>query len=472
MSIKSKLIVTLSVILVSAFLTTSFINYAITRRAIRSELIQSSLPLTRKNIYSEIQGFMMRPLLVSSSMANDTFLRNWITGGEKDLDAITKYLQKIKKKYGFFTTFFVSKTTDLYYTQNGILKEIGPRNPHDIWYYAFQRSGKEFDLDVDNNEAENNTLTIFINFRVDDAKGRFLGVAGVGVNIENAAKMLREFKRKYNRKIFLVDEDGLVQLHHDKHLIEKHSIAKAGGISELAPQILHEKDDILSLEYNWNDTHYLLSTQYIPELQWHLIVEQSEDEALASARENLVRTIIIGLCASTLIIVLCIFTVNHYQKRLERLAQTDPLTGVANRRALESYFQQAAYKAKRYAAPFSTIILDLNKFKEVNDQYGHLKGDEVLKYVATTLSNTLRPTDILARWGGDEFIIFLDGTLDDAHVLAQRTLLAVTESSDECPISFSYGLAQYRDGDDLESITKRADTELYQAKDRSRSKTV
>ncbi|WP_319541011.1 sensor domain-containing diguanylate cyclase [uncultured Pseudodesulfovibrio sp.] len=469
MSIKSKLVLTLSFILVSAFLATSLVNYAFTRKAIRAELLNSSLPLTGKNIYSEIQAVMMRPLLVSSSMANDAFLKNWVTDGEKNTDQITEYLKKIQEKYGFISTFFVSSTTDKYYSQEGILKEIGPRDPHDIWFYAFRRSGKEFDLDVDTNEVKDNKLTIFVNFRVEDDKGRFIGVAGVGMNIEQAATLLKKSKTKYNREIYLVDQDGLVQVHQNKQLIEKHSIAKAGGIRDLASQILDEKRNPLSLEYNWDDTHYLLSTQYIPELEWHLIVEQSEDDALISARNNLVRTIGIGLCTSILIIVLCTFTVNHFQGRLERLAQTDPLTGVANRRALETYFRQASYKARRYGDRLSTIVMDLNNFKEVNDIYGHIKGDEVLKCVADTVNKAIRPTDILARWGGDEFIIFLDGDIDDARALAERALAAVAESSQDLPISFSYGVAQLEEGDDLESITMRADKDLYRSKKNSGS---
>ena len=81
MSIKTKLITALSLILVSAFLTTSLINYEFSRRAIRTELLTSSLPLTGKTLYSEIQSTMMRPLLVSSAMANNTFLKDWVLFG-------------------------------------------------------------------------------------------------------------------------------------------------------------------------------------------------------------------------------------------------------------------------------------------------------------------------------------------------------------------------------------------------------
>jgi len=464
MSVKSKLILALSLILVTAFVTTSAINYMVTRETIRGELLNTSLPLTGKNIYSEIHSAMMRPILVASSMANDSFLRTWASEGELDPTAVTRYLHDYSKKYGFLTTFFVSAKTDNYYYQDGILKKIGARDPHDIWYFAFTRTGKEYDLNVDNNEAENGKLSLFINFRVEDDNGRLLGVAGVGVSIDQVIALLKQVRKEYSREVYLVDQDGLVQVHRDMKRMEQHYIGNTDGIRDIAPAILVKRDEAVSYEYDWDGEHYLLSTRYIPELEWHLIVEQSEAHALATARHNLIRTLTIGGGVSILIIMLCTITVNHFQGRLERLAQTDPLTGAANRRALEHAFCQASYKANRYGNPFSAIILDLDKFKDINDKHGHIQGDAVLKRVADTLTATLRPTDLLARWGGDEFIILMDGTHNDAMSLARRALEAVSGSSDHLPITFSYGLAQYEEGDDIESLTKRADMDLYQAK--------
>ena len=84
MSVKTKLLIALSIILLASFAATSVINYTVTRDSIREELINSSLPLTGKNIYSEIHSAMMRPILISSSMANDTFLKSWVIDGERD----------------------------------------------------------------------------------------------------------------------------------------------------------------------------------------------------------------------------------------------------------------------------------------------------------------------------------------------------------------------------------------------------
>jgi diguanylate cyclase (GGDEF)-like protein len=464
MTAKSKLITTLTLILVLSFIATSLVNYAFTRAAVRAELMTSSLPLTGKSIYSEVHADMLRPILVSTAMAHDAFLKDWILSGEKDLDAITNYLSAFRSKYGFMTTFFVSAVTDTYYYQEGIMKKIGARDPHDVWFYAFARSKNEFDLDIDPNEAENGALTIFANFRVEDNNGRFLGVVGVGVNIDRIRGLLEKVRSDYSREVYLVDQDGLVQVHRDSSRIERYDITKAGGIRDVAGSILENVDDPRTFEYDDDGDNILLSSRYIPELQWHLIVEQNENLALISARNNLIRTLVIGIVATILIVILCTITINHYQHRLEKLAKTDPLTGLANRRVLEEVFAQSAYKAARYSAPFSAIIFDLDKFKEINDKHGHLKGDDVLKSVADITRRTIRPSDLVARWGGDEFIILMDGRREDALILAKRILCAVNEPTLENPVSFSYGLTEFQEGDTLESMTKRADQAMYKAK--------
>jgi len=464
MTIKTKLLIALSVILLASFAATSIINYTVTRDSIREELIHSSLPLTGKNIYSEIHSAMMRPILVSSSMANDTFLKSWVTNGEQDPLDIVRYLEELRSKHDFLTAFFVSARSDKYYYNRGILKRISPRDSHDVWYYAFVGSGKEYDLVVDTNQAEDNRLTIFINFRLEDAKGRLLGVTGVGVSMDNAITLLEDARNAYGRNVFLTDQDGLIQVHTDRALIQRRYIAETPGIAAVAAGILEPHEDARSFEYDLDGDHILVSARYLPEFQWHLIVEQDEGAALASARHNLIRTLSVGLGASLLIIFLCVITVNHFQARLERMAKTDPLTGAANRRALQERFELARYKAGRHAAPFSAIVIDLDGFKTINDTLGHLKGDCVLKDVASAIARTLRPTDLLVRWGGDEFLILMEGTAPEADVVTGRIRAAMPAAPSGAPLSFSCGIAQFQDGDDLKTLTQRADEAMYKAK--------
>lgn len=165
----------------------------------------------------------------------------------------------------------------------------------------------------------------------------------------------------------------------------------------------------------------------------------------------------------------------NIRKQTEQLTQeaaTDALTGLLNRRSLEYTMNQwmEAY------LPFSLIILDVDKFKLVNDTYGHGTGDEVLKHVAHVISSSLRPGDVCHRYGGEEFVILLAGTEPgDAYAIAERVRRALEESSPPIPgkVTVSAGIASYPlNAPDRETLLDKADAALYQAKSCGRNRTM
>ncbi|MDX2222431.1 MAG: diguanylate cyclase [Rhodospirillaceae bacterium] len=169
------------------------------------------------------------------------------------------------------------------------------------------------------------------------------------------------------------------------------------------------------------------------------------------------------------------------RKRLEEdlraLALTDPLTGVPNRRTFEASGRREVERARRYAKPFSIIVIDIDHFKRVNDTYGHDVGDVVLKEVAKVCAAQLRGTDIFARFGGEEFIALLPETdLKAGMILAERLRQAVGLQpifSHKGPVvvTASLGLAAYLPQDkSLEDAVKRADEALYAAKRSGRNR--
>jgi diguanylate cyclase (GGDEF)-like protein len=156
---------------------------------------------------------------------------------------------------------------------------------------------------------------------------------------------------------------------------------------------------------------------------------------------------------------------------MAQLAHTDALTGLANRRAMIEQLEREFKRAKRYRRPLSLLYLDLDKFKAVNDQFGHLFGDEILRNVALSMRAVLRSTDLLARIGGDEFAVLLpETTIKGATGVAtklHRALKAFTANlSEDIPeLSFSAGVAQMRFEDEtIDDLLARADTVQYQAK--------
>lgn len=157
-------------------------------------------------------------------------------------------------------------------------------------------------------------------------------------------------------------------------------------------------------------------------------------------------------------------------KKLELSAVTDPLTGLHNRRLFQETFEKELNRARRYAHPLSLVTLDLHRFKEVNDQLGHPRGDDVLRAVASTLRRSLRTSDSAFRVGGDEFSLLLPQTdATQAFALAKRISVIFSEVLQTLEISIQvsmdHGIATYSaDGETVDQLIQVADERLYRLK--------
>ena len=324
---KYLLIGILTVVLVISFTFTSLISYTITRTSIDSDAKTKILPLISDNIYSEIQKELLQPIYNSSIMANDEFLVNWVLAGEQDTEEIVQYLQRIKEHFGYFSAFYISAITNNYYYYDGILKQIRPEDDHDIWYYNFVRTARRYDLDVDNDEATSGTLTIFINHRLEDRAGNFLGVTGVGLQMSEVGETLESYRQRFGHLIYMVDSDGLIQIHPNQELVEKINIHELEGLQNIGDDILKNDNITHYYEYRTRNGEATLSARYLPDLDWYLIVEQDQTQALKAARLSLFGNIGVGVLVTLLVIGMVVIVVNLYITKLEETANRDELTG-------------------------------------------------------------------------------------------------------------------------------------------------
>ena len=162
-----------------------------------------------------------------------------------------------------------------------------------------------------------------------------------------------------------------------------------------------------------------------------------------------------------------------------RLALTDPLTQLPNREALNGQLSREEERYRRYGRPLSLAVCDIDRFKAVNDRYGHATGDAVLREVAACLRESLRETDFVARFGGEEFVILLPETAPEQAAGALDTVrMAVAARRVECrgaaplSVTVSFGVACFGEGDDAERVFIRADAALYQAKGAGRDRVI
>ncbi len=223
----------------------------------------------------------------------------------------------------------------------------------------------------------------------------------------------------------------------------------------------------------------------IPHSDWSLVVFKKERTQVANRLLGIVITLL--LCS----VVLTYFVALQRQlsaesyitgkrreaegraREMAKRADTDALTGVLNRMGFNEAISRELSRARRYQQALSVVILDIDHFKKVNDEFGHPVGDQVLVRTANLLSSCVRESDTVARWGGEEFAVIAPTTTEDGAVsLAEklRSIMAATHLGPKEAVTASFGVAELRPDDTAETLLQRADAALYQAKQAGRNR--
>lgn len=209
-------------------------------------------------------------------------------------------------------------------------------------------------------------------------------------------------------------------------------------------------------------------------------------EIQGKLRTNLLLVSILALLTTGLLLSLVVFffrqlvrKLTDARRQLETFAMTDPLTGLFNRRHLLERFEQECERANRGGEGLSCFMLDIDHFKQVNDNFGHQAGDEVIQTIANLCRGALRTYDVVGRYGGEEFLAILPRTsLETARIVAERLRTAIESADimrkpngDQHPVTASLGLSQWKPFDTVDTIIQRADQALYRAKAAGRNRT-
>lgn len=164
------------------------------------------------------------------------------------------------------------------------------------------------------------------------------------------------------------------------------------------------------------------------------------------------------------------------QRELRELASIDALTGLHNRRELENRISEEMSRSRRHAEPMSIVIGDLDRFKRVNDSFGHAVGDDVLRAVGERIRRNLRTEDLAVRWGGEEFLLLLPSTDEQQAVgVADKIRQAIADRPVACgdrevPVTISFGVAQLGSDEQVSELVRRADDAMYRAKSGGRNR--
>lgn len=549
------------------------------------------------DVYDDIRNEILKPVIVSQSMANDTFLHEHLKmeetiSLEEETAFMANYLKTIKNRFGYELAFLASERTKNYWRARGYIKKLDwEKNPHDIWYKDALDESSSYVLDVGTDEVENMRLGIFIDAKIRDEDGDLLGICGVGLSMERVQRIIATNENAYNIKIDLVSKSGLVQVDTDSENIEKVYLE--------------------NLNYKQNDQFVLnkladgsfVITKYMSNLDWYMVIKR-DSQNMQSAYANVIFYLSIGFLIALIVLLAFVqltlkkgkekveeearrhgiasqaglyvsmhlidlklnsvyelsrdpeadlfvieeganaddkiisgvkrmtapdsitelleftdlttlsnrmknknaitqeFLSTNYgwckayfmpvdrttegavhqavfaiemiddEKRREKhllyLSETDAMTGLKNRGSGEKYIRDLMERGQEGMF----CLLDADKFKSVNDTFGHDVGDKVIIAIADCLKKTFRAKDITLRLGGDEFAFYAVGITEqwEGKMIIDRFFSMIDKIDipelGERKITVSLGAAIYTVDDEcsFEEIYKRADTATYTSK--------
>ncbi|MGA2056196.1 MAG: diguanylate cyclase [Bradyrhizobium sp.] len=320
--------------------------------------------------------------------------------------------------------------------------------------------------------------------------GAIAGVAVLKKSLNTFEADLQQFDRPY----FLIDPDGIVVLtNHPKMLFRplwplspEKQLVLGRQFAKLTDRPMVAQQIVDSTWINVDGERNYVRRRYANHSQWSLVILKPTHEIFASRVLGIIFTLLVALM--TLIYLFgkerWIHDNIQMDKRLKlqelardlRLqAMTDPLTGLSNRLKFDQALATEISRSMRYETSLSLVLYDVDNFKAVNDAHGHQIGDKVLIQLSQFVPSQLRNTDLLARWGGEEFVILIPGSDSEmAYQAAEKLRNAIEQVKfDEIgTVTCSFGVAQYEYGDTAEALISRADEALYRAKLNGRNRVV
>ena len=314
---------------------------------------------------------------------------------------------------------------------------------------------------------------MFINHKVYDYGGNYIGAIGVGLGVKTVKGLIEKYQQNYGRTIFFTDRQGQITLMGNAYN-GPDKLNEIPGLAPFVTQLL--TSPVASLNYKQERSTVYVNSRFVPEFDWYLVVLQQNAPGEIRIMKALRGNVAIGLCMTLVILLIANFTIGSYQKKLETMATTDKLTGLANRQIFDFLFTQTLKTNERQKSPLSMVLIDVDHFKQVNDTHGHAIGDKTLQEISTILQELVRGADVVFRWGGEEFLLLLSNcNRNQAAQLAERTRNRIQKQTlsygkEKIQVTISLGVAEIYPRESSGDFIERADKALYRAKNAGRNR--
>jgi len=421
---------------------------------------------------------LITPLTVSKYMASDPFLINYIQQEQLDHDVIFRYLDNVSDRFDTLSFIAIEQHQVML---NSTHESANLSVPDAHWYHRLKNIDKEHFIDIGN--ADNPHL--FFDVRITHQQ-QFLGFVGLGIDLDYFAKEFSNFYQRFGYEVYFANAQDRITLSSQQLLGNSQTTSpyKPMLLSDISwyPAFLESQQDdskgVTSQHIIDSDAGELIIAKMpLKELGWRVFIVTPPENQKAEYWLLFIPRLAVFLLISLILYAVFTLCIINFKSRLVKDSETDFLTQLPNRSYIHWKYDQLIHRHDHV----SVVIADIDNFKVINDTYGHLFGDDVLKIIAQQLSENLRGIDLTGRWGGEEFILILpDTTASQAQEIIDRIRqnienIPFSSASTSKPfnVTVSFGIRESTLADvSLHDILAKADQALYQAKSSGRNQVV
>ncbi len=465
----------IAVIFFVTIVTVILTSYITFKEIINSHNKQQHSAITP--LFSLVTSEIIRPLNVAYFMANNQFIIDYADSNDIEKKHLITYLKKIAASYNMLA-FIALEKHDLMLDSNA--KETMLSSKDAEWFHRLKElPGNQF-TDIGNAEDPH----LYFDNRILNKNSEFLGFTGIGIDLNYFATKFAEYSQRFGFELYFVDSNNLVTL-SSNNIMKTESHHRKDAITKLSDLPWHQSltknntsDINLSSEVMYTTASGLLISQMpIQELNWRMFIVSPPASDQNEYWKIFISRFVIFFLVTFVFFILLLKIIHYFKSRLVQDSETDFLTQLPNRSHIHWRFDDIAQKN----TSLTVVLADIDNFKQINDTYGHLVGDDVLRVISDKLSQTLRQIDIVGRWGGEEFVMLLpDTTASQAQAIVERIRkqianisFPISTTSGTFSTTVSFGICELPlKNKTIKDYISGADKALYEAKNNGRNQSV
>ena len=308
-------------IIMVGFIITSFVSYHSNQEFFEKDVEQVST-LTMESVFHKIDTLFAKPINVSTTMANDSLLVNLLdeesSRMEDDsyVEEIQNYLNTYRNTYDYDSVFLVSANTNRYYNFEGIQRVLVKGEEENRWYEKFLNSTENYSINIDNDEASENEITVFVNCRIRDENNQTIGIVGVGFRIDSLQMLFQQYEKEFDVSMYLVDASGNIQVSSKETGYHSRDLFETGHFAKLKQDIISNQSDMGTFWYEGDEGKCYLVSQYIDHMNWYLIIDHDSSALQESLHDQLIAGIAIIMIVILLVLIIITRIIKKYNKKV------------------------------------------------------------------------------------------------------------------------------------------------------------